>query len=372
MARGGRCPYEEEEGKEPLTLGSSGTHVAAGCSAGAEVLTSAFLDGHRSPGPSFQSDLFPLPSMFSKEEACDKHARGWSTHHCIGSKVDEVVSCVNALAKARAGRSLSLAHCGGRSPTTGSVTALHEGARERWFNHIKALGKPPSLTVRRGALQSLLKSPDPYDLSLESSRRPYDPNLVRVVRDGGVFPKDLIDVVPESLHDIVLHPERWVLKCDEELRALGDDDYVVPYTDPLLTDRDTLLDLVAKLVRSGVLGFRKKYRSKVGLFTVIKKDGSLRLVVDCRLTNQLHRPPPGVSMATAGAWATIDLSDEFLDRSTWAEAGRPLDIHFGGLDLTDGYYQFKWEEMASFFCLDITVRAGAFNIDRVFDEASLG
>ena len=65
--------------------GSSGTHVAAACSAGAKSLTSAVLNGHKSLGSTFQSDLFPLPSIFTKEEACRQHARGWSAQHCIDS-----------------------------------------------------------------------------------------------------------------------------------------------------------------------------------------------------------------------------------------------------------------------------------------------
>ena len=44
------------------------------------------------------------------------------------------------------------------------------------------------------------------------------------------------------------------------------------------------------------------------MFFVAKKDGMLRLVVDCRLANQLHHMPPHTDLATASALSQLDFS----------------------------------------------------------------
>ena len=53
-----------------------------------------------------------------------------------------------------------------------------------------------------------------------------------------------------------------------------------PYSDPRLREPRELIGLAHKLHASGFLTFRKKARSKVGVFTVAKKDDWLRLVFD--------------------------------------------------------------------------------------------
>eukprot|EP00972_Heterocapsa_arctica_P096796 14281036-Heterocapsa_arctica.AAC.1 len=55
-----------------------------------------------------------------------------------------------------------------------------------------------------------------------------------------------------------------------------------PYTDPLLERPGALRRLVVKLHADGLFVFTRRCRAKTGVFTVGKKDGSLRLVYDRR------------------------------------------------------------------------------------------
>ncbi len=130
-------------------------------------------------------------------------------------------------------------------------------------------------------------------------------------------------------------------------------------------------ELVGLLQTAGVLGFRKRARSKVGVFTVVKTDGSLRLVVDCRLPNALHKPPPYTDLATAGAFANLKFSDEALGIGGGSSTP-PLRITVSELDLVDSFYQFSFEEVGSFFCLDHRVRASQFSVTEVFDDDTGG
>eukprot|EP00974_Lingulodinium_polyedra_P067354 6522346-Lingulodinium_polyedra.AAC.1 len=47
--------------------------------------------------------------------------------------------------------------------------------------------------------------------------------------------------------------------------------------------------------------FRRKARSTAGVFTVSKRDESLRLMLDCRFANVLQKKPPSTDLATASA-----------------------------------------------------------------------
>ena len=66
------------------------------------------------------------------------------------------------------------------------------------------------------------------------------------------------------------------------------------YTDPALRRYDVLLDLALSLHQRGLLVFRLRRAGQVGVFTVEKKEGKLRLIFDCRLLNELCQDPPKV------------------------------------------------------------------------------
>ena len=72
---------------------------------------------------------------------------------------------------------------------------------------------------------------------------------------------------------------------------VGQGEFVVPYTDPRLRSRDSLLRLVHALRQHKLITCRRVERAKVGIFTANKKDESIRLMFDCRVASLLCRPP---------------------------------------------------------------------------------
>ena len=278
--------------------------------------------------------------------------------------IDGVQSSVNALRGARAGCPL-----GGGVRDKEMARAPGE-FRSRCGEALCRLGPVPEPQARGRSLGELLKQPDVYMLNAVAgcSVRPYCADKVRIVREGSVNPKKLSSVVGPDGAKYVAEPGRWIWKSLNELAKLNLDDLVQPYLDPALRNPKTMRNLVKKLFEAGVITFRRKCRCKVGLFFVVKKDGMLRMVVDCRLANMLHHLPPYADLATASALSQMDFSDSFLNSQVFAELGTPLELHFSSLDLTDGFYQFEFEEASSFFCLDHLVQACDFGVKRIYDD----
>ena len=100
-----------------------------------------------------------------------------------------------------------------------------------------------------------------------------------------------------------------------------------------------------------MLTFRRRINSKVGLFFVWKKNGTIRLIVDARSTNLKHKPPPRVQLGSVAALAEVDLSAFALERAYAADAatgariqslavvGGIADVPFSlsSLDVEDGF-----------------------------------
>ena len=65
--------------------------------------------------------------------------------------------------------------------------------------------------------------------------------------------------------------------------------------DPKLRhSRKSYLTFVTDLFSDGIVTFSRVSRGNVSCFSVKKKDGRLRLVVDCRTVNRLFRDALGV------------------------------------------------------------------------------
>ena len=360
--------------------------------------------------PPVARELLPLPveGCLRKvgREASSRQARCVRQRRGLGKHIDEVCCSVNALSVARAGHSLRR----GQWPQLTSATEDQLAVRAHFGKAIRQLGPPPSSA---GALSELLKSRDVYDLDRQVSMRPYEAHKVRAVREGTV-PKDIMQssLLQGEAKVAAQQPFRHILKSDEEIEAMDPSSFIIPYTDPVLRRRGEMESLVKKLAATGFLTFRKIARSKVGVFCVAKKDDQLRLILDCRATNALCKPPPTTELATPNAFANLDLRDPY-SAEVLAESRQPgmlppagfgdmpwiaddvfsevensdvspspdaapesasgdddSTLLFSGLDLTDAFYQLGWEGMSSYFCLDIAVRAGDFDFTSVYDEVT--
>ncbi|CAK0877769.1 unnamed protein product [Prorocentrum cordatum] len=100
-----------------------------------------------------------------------------------------------------------------------------------------------------------------------------------------------------------------------------------PYLDPVLRQPAAYLAFVERMRDGGTLEFRVDEGDfeEVGLFTVWKKDGRQRPVIDCRGSNFRFAEPDKTSLASGGSFSSIELAPgEVL----WT----------AGVDIADAFY----------------------------------
>ncbi len=99
-----------------------------------------------------------------------------------------------------------------------------------------------------------------------------------------------------------------IVKSQHELDRL--DAPVAPHRDATLRfSRRARADFVAKLDKVGLIKWRKEIRQQIGVFLVHKKNGEIRMVLDCRPTNACHQAPLHSSLATACSFSRMNLAD---------------------------------------------------------------
>ena len=102
--------------------------------------------------------------------------------------------------------------------------------------------------------------------------------------------------------------------------AMAESDFSKPYLDPGLKSKRRYAELLCRLLAAGMLSLgHESGKSVVGLFTVRKKDGMLRVVIDAWPANFFFEPPPTTSLPTGAAFSRIPSTSEGM--------------HFSGLDL---------------------------------------
>ena len=87
---------------------------------------------------------------------------------------------------------------------------------------------------------------------------------------------------------------------------------------------------IQRLDKVGLISWRLEARSTIGMFFVRTKEGHIRLVFDCRPTNELRQEPPKCRLATSGALNTLCLYDEWASMSAEKFGGQGRGAMCGG------------------------------------------
>ena len=103
--------------------------------------------------------------------------------------------------------------------------------------------------------------------------------------------------------------------------------------------------LLKRLDAAGMIAWRLNGSPRVGLFSVWKKNGRQRLIVDGRLSNAMFAEPDKVELPTGSSLGAVEVDE-----------GPPVSL--GQVDIKDAFYQLLLpEELIDFFCLE-AVAAG--------------
>ncbi len=157
------------------------------------------------------SGLLPLPHPAD--------GSGPRPFHDPGDRVDDVVlngtiRSLNALGSARARRPL----LGGGDFRTTPAHAHHSLAVSSVQRRLKECGPPPPSVDAAQALRDLSKSGSTVRLDRDATVRPYDPDRVKVVKDG-TRPKPLLPLLPRHLRSIAASPRKFLFRPDAELES---------------------------------------------------------------------------------------------------------------------------------------------------------
>ncbi|CAK0844871.1 unnamed protein product [Prorocentrum cordatum] len=224
----------------------------------------------------------------------------------------------------------------------------------------------------RGALQELLKSDSLYG-GAPSKVVPYEESKLKFWQSS-VTPRDVEEVCPKFVVDAFRDPDTYIRKPDrvveQDLELLPP---IKPYWDArLASDAGLRRDFLLRLAGRGLVGFRRRIRSRVGCFFVEKKGGWIRLVVDARDTNRTHWAPPHAALGTPAALSEQDWSDAALSDAGWVSAdGSPAQIFGSSLDLQDSFYQFFSERVAEDFGMDFPERASYYQVSHIWTPDGL-
>ena len=322
--------------------------------------------------------LFPLPVRLPEVAESRGGARHLARRRRRQARAEELVegavASLNAMASCQPGRALTLEPPSRVFPQ--GISAVQDGMLNNIGRAVAHFLPVPDVDVEfpEGALQEIIKCKSIYDVDDDSSVAAYQPDKLAVLHRAGA-PVNALDLVGDECRPYLEDPDSLIVLPPEELAQVADP--VVPHWDPRLgRSQEARRDFVRRLDRVGLITWRRRERCRVGAFFVKKKADSIRLVLDCRPTNQLHRRPPKSELATPGALSNLVLAEEWCRLSAadlpacdkGSEGIDVLDLSCAGMDLKDGFYQFRVDSVSSWFSLGISAAAADIGVTEVYDD----
>ncbi|CAK0839763.1 unnamed protein product, partial [Prorocentrum cordatum] len=289
-------------------------------------------------------DILPLPYS-SFEEPLDKAsikelARG--TMQRIGRMLgvcNDVYACVDAFnwlhdPSLRCGRDRSARYVGPSLAQSQCLARISESVRN--------LGPPPSTPSPAEALVQLRVAGGAYNVE-QSPLGSCDPALLSLP-DVSAAPVPLADVWGEGGLPLAVvwgeggqaKVEQFVLQSlmdpSEAEARLRQSSIPVPYSDPLLRDQRRWSSFVQLLYERRLVDFSLEDGVRAEIFFVKKKGGTLRMVADCRRSNEVFTEPLGARLATGDAFGMLEMAAD----------DSPLTVE--GADLKGAFYHLELPE----------------------------
>ena len=255
--------------------------------------------------------------------------------------MNEAVKSVNGLA----GSMMNSRKYPKRSHGSWSPTFVQQVVLKDMEERVSKFACCPLEMREEDALKELTKSANLY--SQEASHlASFDVGRIKIFKRR-LRPMDASALCPPNVREMLKHQAQFIEKTDEEIQLGEVTGPVEPYWDPVLKkDREKRKELYIALWNSGLLCFRRRRKSTIGFFTVHKKDGMQRLILDCRIANTCHKRPPTTRLATPASFRGIDMTED-----TFSSRG------FGGImgdaagnegDVGDCFYNFAIPGLASY------------------------
>ncbi|CAK0849589.1 unnamed protein product, partial [Prorocentrum cordatum] len=236
---------------------------------------------------------------------------------------------------------------GGSLPRAGATLAQQQ-CLMRIADSVSQLAPPPGDLQPLAALQELQAALS-YDGSLSTRAEAMDVSRLSLPPPG-FFDSVYRDISARSFQ---------ILEFLQRKQRVG---FKKPYSDPSLRDPRRYAALVMRLHDAGVVDLVSDAAlvvDEVGLFSVAKKSGRQRLVVDARPANFWFGDPEGVHLATGAALAAIELPD---GANPWTASA----------DIADAFYNVQlseaWRPCFALVSEAAADRAGLLVLSRIADR----
>ena len=237
------------------------------------------------------------------------------------------------------------------------LTSVQEWIMKDVWRRVASHGGPPDLDADE-ALQQMTAN-------LYSQEAAH---LVATDWRLGVKPAE--DLLPPEVSIYLKNYQYFIEKFPAELEAdVNGPDPVEPYWDPgLRSDSGRRFELYRALDSSGLLTFRRRRKGRVAFFTVAKKDGMQRLIVDARDADAKQKRPPCTQLSTPSRFMDLDFAD-FVDGAVRSWSFRLLPCP----QVTWGIAFTPVAPLASYFCTDdrasvSDLRKLGFNVGPIYDD----
>ena len=220
--------------------------------------------------------------------------------------------------------------------STQQPNAVQLRVMKRVMDSLHLYGEPREGLDPESALKELQAADVSYS-GVPSNLANYEPSKLKVLRST-LRPKRISKFLPPEPAKLIQHFESQIL-----LPETGEPSHFKPYWDPQLRFcKKTRLDFIMKLHGAGLVSLRRSPKSFIGAFFVKKKDPSaIRMVLDCRGTNQLHQPPPVTRLGSARCYGDLLASRDGSERYWGMEA-----------DVCDAFYNFSIPELTHYFAFN--------------------
>ncbi|CAE7463997.1 unnamed protein product [Symbiodinium sp. CCMP2592] len=284
------------------------------------AMRTPFLSGDARRVP---RDIFPLPvPAASFDGGFDGSRRVKRRLERRWHQESMVTDCVRGLNALYSGEKFGKAKSPTQAPSRAQLAAL-----EHIRNSVHLLGAPDQELSGREALRQLHGYGEDQAPPLVAS---YEPSLLSLPT-GEVPPVPLHSLLGgDGMNIVEDFISTRLLQKNEALHNLRRTGVVKCYSDPRLLEARVYRDFVRRLWDGGLVEFTvEEPVEKVEAFFVRKKDGRLRMVVDCRRSNAWFAPPDNLNLATAEVLSRIDLG------------GTDRDLYISTADLKDAFYHFE-------------------------------
>ena len=296
-----------------------------------------------------QRDLFPLPPIdqinATRAGASVSIRRRLARRRRVIDYANDVIGVLNDVYAPHASREVSGTiekNVGSYLATLPSRTNASQRRAQTAILEQAGVGLPSDdLHVCRAAMTELLATdlayygPVPYGEESQTTVRPYVKDLVNLPKAAAKIPQ-LFSVGDASSIDMLNDNGHQMFVSAEEAASLsGRASHVRCYMDERLASNVNMyFDFVVDLWKSNLLGLTRTPRELVTPFFVAKKDGTLRMVWDCRVANSMFAKPPPLNQPSGASWTRLRKPDHDAvpDAQLWtAKQDIRSYFHFLGL-----------------------------------------